>query len=167
MVSDQRSHEARSGAVSSVVCIRRFATCGFAILVVCWLSVLHFAVCAAETEAERAVQTQREEGGEKDSGSNEEPAPAPLFRKVSRTPPGRWGSILVKGPAGKQQSVTGEIVFTPGKRLQLQEPDKQESMALNPFEIRRIDVGIEAESIEKEWRWVAMGSDEKELTGRA
>lgn len=94
-----------------------------------------------------------------------EPAPvspfAPNAQEAPRTD-GRKGTLELSN--GK--SFPGQITLTLGEKLEIfvEKAKRFESFALN--ELARIEVSVEHETQEKEWRWKEGGSDEKVFTGR-
>lgn len=126
-----------------------------------------FASCSVSVAGEGEDRPQETSGAQTvvEDGGQSDAYPPSLFRRTQ--PAGRWGSVLVKGPCKKQRVITGQISFTPGKKLRFLVPEKQLALSLNPFDISCISVEIQEESIEREWQWVEMGIDRKEFTGRS
>ncbi|HHN46772.1 MAG TPA: hypothetical protein ENN09_04950 [Planctomycetes bacterium] len=81
-------------------------------------------------------------------------------------PPGRWGSVLLVGGEKKEETLTGAISFTYGKVIQLHDADRKDLSSIKPSDVAAMDVAVEKETIEEEWTWKEMGSDEKIKTGR-
>ena len=61
----------------------------------------------------------------------------------------------------------GRVYTTPGKRLRIYRREKGEYLEFPIRAIARIEVEVEEERMEPEWRWKEAASDEKVYTGKA
>lgn len=160
-----------SRAESTEVTPRSKRHCGL-LLVLAILLAPVVALSEEQPEKRSAVEKETQEDNARGADAVDDGAPRPLFRRPASTAKRRWGSLLIRGPLNentkrlREEVVTGLLSFAPGKSLVLQDPEKQEVVNVSTTRIESVEVFVEKESIEQEWRWREQGSDEKIFTGR-
>ena len=90
------------------------------------------------------------------------PPPPPIQRELEKATHERWGSALMSDGT----RYDGLVATTRGKRLRIFDRKKSTYRDIKWKKIERIEQHPDAESFEREWRWLEGGNDVKVYTDR-
>jgi len=85
------------------------------------------------------------------------------FRRTKSAAKGAVEGVIHMSDGTKYE---GQIYLTPGRRLRLFDPKYKEYVDCSLAQLKELKVRVTERRVEKEWRFKAMGNDEKVYTGR-